>query len=138
MSAGCAVETVAPSPFAFRLEPRTVRMLVPPGTCGTYMMFDEESNSLYVGRSDTCLRRRLESHPLIGIAAYVMWWPAESPVSAFHLEAYWYHRYAFKLLNKVHPAKPVGFAGECPFCMADLESALEHAWCSHHQIGDPQ
>lgn len=47
----------------YRLSPWLIRALIPVGYIGTYKLFRlGETEPIYVGRSDTCLRNRLLRH----------------------------------------------------------------------------
>jgi hypothetical protein len=103
--------------LAFRFTPQTIRLHIPGLVIGSYLLLDH-GHPVYIGRSDTCLRRRLESHPLLGMASHVAWEAASSPERAFLSEAFWYHelqRY-HQVLNLVHPARPAGSDRNCPYC----------------------
>ncbi|GAB2646731.1 hypothetical protein GCM10009743_22980 [Kribbella swartbergensis] len=55
----------------YRLSPWLIRVIIPPATLGAYVLWDD-SAPIYVGRSDTDLRRRLISHAIrgrVGISA---------------------------------------------------------------------
>lgn len=122
------VERLPPKRLAFRLDPPTIRALIPPHTCGAYILLDGET-PIYVGRSDACLRTRLATHNHRGSATHVLWEIARTPKSAYLLEAYWFHRQDFHL-NQIHPACPAGTFATCPFCdpraLNALQTALDH------------
>jgi hypothetical protein len=103
--------------LALRFDPATVRLHLPNGVLGSYLLLSGR-NAIYIGRSDTCLRRRLESHPLLGTATHVAWEAAASPERAFLAEAFWFHelRRVGHTLNIAHPARPAGSTRACPFC----------------------
>lgn len=105
------------SRLAFRLDPPTVRLHVPGQVVGSYLLI-KNGQPLYVGRPDTCLRRRLESHPLLGVATHVAWEAVSSPERAFLSEAFWFHelQHDHRILNRLHPARPAGSKRRCPHC----------------------
>ncbi|MEU5610796.1 hypothetical protein AB0H03_19030 [Streptomyces sparsogenes] len=115
---------------AVRFTRSVVRTQVEPKTVGTYLLLGHVRGAirpLYVGRSDTCLHRRLYHHPLQGIATHFIVTPTRTPDQAYATEAHWYHRHlsaGHSLLNRIHPASPAGTARCCPFCQ---EPALERA-----------
>ncbi|MFE5591174.1 hypothetical protein [Streptomyces sp. NPDC056549] len=115
---------------AVRFTRSVVRTQIEPGTVGAYLLLGHVRGTirpLYVGRSDTCLHRRLYHHPLQGIATHFIVTPTRNPDQAYATEAHWYHRHlsvGHPLLNRIHPASPARAARRCPFCG---ESALERA-----------
>lgn len=102
--------------LAFRSTSAAVRLHIPGNVIGSYLLFDRRRPA-YVGRSDTCLRRRLEGHPLLGPATHVAWEAASSPDRAFLIEAFWFHelRSDARVRNLAHPARPAGSARRCPY-----------------------
>lgn len=124
-SAGQAAPTAA-----VRFTRSVVHHRIQPRTVGAYLLLGHVQGAirpLYVGRSDTCLHRRLYHHPLQGIATHFIVTPTRNPDQAYATEAHWYHRHlraGHPLLNRIHPACPAGTALRCPFCR---ESALERA-----------
>jgi len=103
--------------LAFRFTPETIRLHIPGQVVGSYLLLAHR-HPVYIGRSDTCLRRRLETHPLLGTATHVTWEAASSPDRAFLSEAFWYHELQrdHEVLNLVHPARPAGSDRSCPYC----------------------
>jgi hypothetical protein len=114
----------ATAPMSFPLADGWIRGLLPPGTLGAYVLL-AGSQPLYVGRSDTCLASRLRAHELGDVATHVAWKICLSTGSAFHAESHWYHCLGrhWQLMNRVHPARPWGWRGPCPFCGTELEHA---------------
>ncbi|MBV1949672.1 hypothetical protein [Streptomyces sp. BV129] len=123
---------------AVRFTRSVVHRRVQPGTVGAYLLLGYVQGAirpLYVGRSDTCLHRRLYHHPLQGIATHFIVTPTRNSDQAYATEAHWYHHLSagHRLLNRIHPASPAGTARRCPFCR---DSALERALIralSHHR-----
>lgn len=105
------------SRFAVPAEPAWVRNMIPTGVVGTYVLL-RRGRPFYVGRSDHCLVSRLIGHEYLPRASHVVWEICRDPVQAFHREAYLYDdsRRLPGFLNRVHPARPAGHTGECPFC----------------------
>lgn len=124
------VASVPPARLAFRLTPPTVRALVPSGTPGTYLLLRGDV-PLYVGRSDTCLQSRLVNHNHLSAATHVLWEPAREAWTAFCLEAWWWHRHKNTLINKIHPARPIG-RGPCPFCDDQINPGLVEVTYKHN------
>lgn len=108
--------------FALRFTRGVVNLQVPTGTIGAYLLVEHDEEGvrpLYVGRSDTCLRRRLSRHPLHGRATHFVVAPARDPHQAYGIESYWYHRYrsmGCSIANQIHPASPARTGRRCPFC----------------------
>ena len=107
----------APRQFAFAANAPAVRAFVPAATAGVYMLL-RDARPFYVGRSDSCVQRRLAGHALLELASHVTWEPCADPVQAFRMESAWFHelRPRQTLLNRNHPARPAGLVNECPFC----------------------
>ena len=108
----------APARFAFPFTSRYIKLALPPGLAGSYLLLAPPGRPLYVGRSDRCLRQRLLGHPLRGRATHFTAAVAEGPRGAYLLECYWWHRYragGTYLVNQLHPASYQG-ASPCPFC----------------------
>lgn len=124
------------SSLALRFTRGVVDLQVPAGTVGAYLLVEQDRRGvrpLYVGRSDTCLRRRLSRHPLQGRATHFVISPARDSRQAFALESYWYHQYSAQggsLTNRIHPASPARTGHRCPFCP---ESAVVRAF--HRTLG---
>lgn len=103
--------------LAFRFTPATIRLHIPRRVPGSYLLLDC-GRAVYIGRSDSCLRRRLEAHPLLAAATHVAWEAATSPERSFLNEAFWFHelRSDPRVLNRAHPARPAGSTQGCPYC----------------------
>ncbi len=123
MAAEATMVAEAFGPFAIPATPQWIRAMVPEGVVGAYLLLKGE-RPFYVGRSDNCLANRLCGHELLDEASHVVWEVCRDPVRAFHCEAFWYDRSRGtpSLRNRVHPARPAGFDGECPFCSISAES----------------
>lgn len=119
-----APEGVLEGPFgrmAVPAIPAWVRAMLPLGVIGAYVLL-KGPKPFYVGRSDSCLAGRLVRHEYLAEASHVMWQICRDPVRAFHCEAFWYDRAGGTrcLRNRVHPARPAGHTGSCPFCEVDV------------------
>lgn len=119
---------------ALRFTRSVVNMQIPAGTIGAYLLLrheQEQATPLYVGRSDTCLRRRLTRHPLRGRATHFVAAPTANCHQAYAIESAWYHRYLVTntpITNQIHPASPTGTGRRCPFCPeTEIERALRRA-----------
>lgn len=105
------------------LTSEVVRALVQKGSPGVYLMGtrNQKSNMFevrYVGRSDTCLQRRLSNHNHVYECDYFTHVLCSNPTEAFFKECYLWHALedAPQLLNRIHPDSPKGTGAECPFC----------------------
>ncbi len=116
-----------PRQLAFLATPKVVRALVPAGRPGVYMLLRQDQ-PFYIGRSDSCLRTRLASHPLLRMATHVTWGPCTTPLEAYRLEAAWFHRLTAggQPINQIHPARPAGESNSCPFCSTGDWLAWSH------------
>lgn len=125
-----SLETGSSRRVAVRFTPDVVGAHLPPGVTGSYLLYHGVT-PLYVGRSDTCLRRRLMEHPLRRIASHVAWEPTTSVDRAFLIEAFWFHELEVGPyhLNLIHPARPSTSHRVCPYCHNEYgeAKALEHA-----------
>jgi Zn finger protein HypA/HybF involved in hydrogenase expression len=101
----------------YRLSPWLIRALIPVSYIGTYKLFRlGETEPIYVGRSDTCLRNRLLRHTQANRADYFDYdiqWTLEK---CFIAECSAYHALLGKTDNLIHPAQPHGLNLKCPFC----------------------
>jgi hypothetical protein len=116
------------SRLAFLFESSRVKALLPPGRPGIYLLY-RNGQPIYIGRSDHCVRRRLLSHPLAGVATHVVWEFCRTPVHAFHLESFCFHRLLGQpgMLNRAHPGRPPGTRSQCLTCQDGLLDALSYA-----------
>lgn len=122
----------APSRMAYLAHPKVIRAFVPSQTIGVYILYNE-GKPIYVGRSDSCIQTRLCGHELLCKSTHFSWEPCSSPKKAYLLEALWYHKLQMQgqNLNQIHPGKPAGWIGECPFCTTAHETiALQAAGIS--------
>ncbi|XVV02474.1 hypothetical protein ACQPW3_34725 [Actinosynnema sp. CA-248983] len=100
-----------------------VRMLVPTGIAGTYMLF-RGGEPVYIGRSDVDLRRRLLAHASSQRGEYFTFQTYESGTTAFQAECALFHAPPSESIeNKIHPASPTGSAALCPYCTSTVELA---------------
>lgn len=116
------------SHFAVPADPAWIRSMIPDGVLGAYLLL-RDSRPFYIGRSDSCLASRLVRHEFLSQASHLLWEVCRDPVRAFHCEAFLFDssRGLPGFLNRVHPARPVGYHGDCPFCsinVADIRQLL--------------
>jgi hypothetical protein len=103
--------------------PEMVAQTVPAGKPGAYMLgFPEYGvlgfRTVYIGRSDTCLRTRLAKHEKLPSASHFRAIVCETVRQAFHMECYLWHATEghAAILNLVHPASPRLTQISCPYC----------------------
>lgn len=113
--------------WAYRFDSRVIGQVIPWHTIGAYVLYIGIA-ARYVGRSDSCLYRRLLMHPLRFVATHVCFLPSRSTIDAFRQEAAWFHILGGEglLLNKNHPAIPSGVQTECPHCSPGDVVAWRH------------
>lgn len=110
--------TIAPG-RAYRLTPDVIRTLVPHRVPGTYRLHLRGS-VVYLGRSDTNLRRRLLEHSANRRGEHFTWQVHRSAMTAYADECSQWHDLPALAQNLVHPARPDGSVGRCPFCPKTL------------------
>ncbi len=118
-------------PRLYKLTPWLIRMIIPSQLIGTYTLYLNDSlgcRPVYTGRSDTDLRRRLISHPLMGYATHFEYNTYDCPEKAFIVECAQYHLSKGIYLNKIHPAIPNGSLISCPFCKIHGRYNLQDAF----------
>lgn len=102
-----------------KLHKKTVCRVVPAASVGMYKlgtMMNGRFVERYFGRSDTDLRRRLQTHAITAQDTHFVFRLATSPYAAFRMEcAYWHLDLPFAR-NRIHPAAPAGTWYQCPFC----------------------
>jgi hypothetical protein len=105
------------------LKAKNVRTLAAPGRPGVYLLGTYEKRNRmfsinYVGRSDTCVRKRLLRHQKIRTNEYVKLMFCRDSREAYFMEAYVWHmlQYEHWSLNKIHPAAPSTSNLVCPYC----------------------
>lgn len=103
--------------MAYPASASWLRAVIAPDQVGVYMML-RNTEPFYVGRSDHCVLRRLLHHEKLAEASHFLWQRCRNIEVAYHIEAFWYDHLApgGSILNKVHPAKPIGHQQQCPFC----------------------
>ena len=111
--------------------PDVLKTVIPRGQIGAYLLLNN-GKPIYIGRSDHCILTRLLRHERIKNATHVVWEPCKSVDQAFALEAAWYHhpQIGGSLINQIHPARPKGYQGDCPFCKGKDDNALVFALSS--------
>ncbi|MER6279769.1 GIY-YIG nuclease family protein [Streptomyces sp900105245] len=111
-------------PRSFRLAPWVVRALIPEGYMGTYVLYRRGAPH-YIGRSDTCLRRRLLEHAALVRGEYFTYDVHLSADQAFTAECSLFHALRPQLTNVLHPDHPDYSKAICPFCPATLRAVRQ-------------
>ncbi|WP_318476516.1 hypothetical protein [Photobacterium leiognathi] len=96
------------------LDSEWISSLIPKRTIGAYLLL-AQTEVIYVGRSDHCLRTRLLNHNHRDKASHVIWIIASSALRAYHQECYWYQCYQGDVINKIEPASPKDHPIKSPF-----------------------
>ncbi|MCV6620117.1 MAG: hypothetical protein OIF51_00015 [Cellvibrionaceae bacterium] len=101
------IEFIEHDSVAIPLCTEWISELIPNGIPGAYVLYKDEQ-PIYVGRSDTCLKRRLLSHDYRTLATHATWQIANNPEQAYHYECFWYDWAKEKpgFLNQISPARP--------------------------------
>jgi hypothetical protein len=97
-----------------------VRQLIPLRTTGTYrlaLLRDGRLNKTYLGRSDTCLRRRLLWHASRGRFTHFAFEMTPGPRRAYRDECREWHRLRRQASNRIHPDAPDGSGLSCSYCL---------------------
>lgn len=106
-----------------RLKPWLVRATIPAGCAGTYTLH-RAGGPIYVGRSDTDLRRRLIQHCGTRKGEYFSYDTHHSATAAFEVECSLYHSLQGSIINILHPDAPNFSDATCPFCASQLKQVL--------------
>lgn len=99
-----------------RLRPWLVRALIPANQIGTYLLYTDQGNLFYIGRSDTDIQRRLVRHSTDRRGEYFTYDIHHTVTSAFDVECALFHIHADKLSNRLHPDRPDFHLVTCAFC----------------------
>ncbi|MFJ6522575.1 GIY-YIG nuclease family protein [Streptomyces filamentosus] len=109
---------------SFRLTPWVVRALIPEGYIGTYVLYRHGAPH-YIGRSDTCVRRRLLKHCASARGEYFTYDVHFSADQAFTAECSLFHALRPQLTNILHPDRPNFSQAICLFCPATLRAVRQ-------------
>lgn len=104
----------------YALKPWLVRALIPKHVIGTYVLWSP-SAPVYVGRSDTSLRRRLLEHSRTWPDIYFTYDVAVSVEAAYSMECSLFHALGEHTTNADHPQRASGHDVECIFCMTTFQ-----------------
>ncbi len=77
---------------------------------------DGHFQAMYVGRSDTCLRRRLMTHSRRGRHDAFITRTTDSIREAYQIECREWHMISRGLSNEIHPRTPRHLPYSCPYC----------------------
>jgi len=93
---------------------------IDPKCIGSYLLANERDGmlcTLYAGRSDTSLRRRLQEHLCAKKFNRFKIFQADNELESYYKECAIYHSLSDILLeNERHPDHPDGCYCACPFC----------------------
>jgi hypothetical protein len=103
-------------PRPLRLRPWLVRALIPPRLIGTYVLYTAHGRPIYVGRSDTDVRRRLLRHCTDRHGDYFTYDMHHTTVNAYDVECALFHLLAAEVSNRIHPDRPDFHPTTCAFC----------------------
>ncbi len=110
---------------AWLFVPAVVRVTVPAGTPGVYLLgqaagADSTFVPHYVGRSDFDVRQRLMRHEKLPLATHFCVQLCRSSADAFMRECFYWHalRDEKRLMNAIHPDSPGRTGLQCPYCSA--------------------
>lgn len=105
----------------YKLRPWVIRAVVPAGAAGAYVLF-RDGLPTYIGRSATCLQRRLIAHAASARGEYFTFIESRPGIACYHAECELFHAVPPGLLtNRIHPAKPAELAAMCPYCPPAIE-----------------
>ena len=105
----------------YQLRPWLIRALIPVGVVGTYILWSPTA-PVYIGRSDTCLRRRLTEHAANWPEIFFTYDVAISIEDAYAMECSLFHALADHTTNIDHPTRAGSGDLGCPFCMTTVDS----------------
>jgi hypothetical protein len=107
----------------YALKPWLIRALIPAHVIGAYVLWSPEA-PVYVGRSDTCLRRRLLEHSQNWPHSYFTYDVAFSTHDAYSMECSLFHALD-RTANIAHPQRPQSGQPSCPFCFGAVRAARD-------------
>lgn len=119
--------------LAYRLAPDVIRKLVPQGSPGTYRLH-RDGHVVYLGRSDTDLRRRLLEHCLARRGDHFTWHLHTTALTAWTDECSQWHDLPLLAQNLVHPARPDGTTDRCSFCPDTLRLVAAHRFARRQPL----
>lgn len=108
---------------ALRLSSWLIRAIIPARLIGTYVLY-RQGSPVYIGRSDTDLRRRLLEHSARARGDYFTYDVHHTSTQAFEVECSLFHALRPALTNVLHPDRPDYGTEMCPFCPDSLASIL--------------
>lgn len=105
----------------FVLDSKTINQEITRTEEGNYALGELKGDTFivhYVGRSDTNVNARLQSHASAGEYTHFKFSYATSPKAAFEKECHNFHDFGEeeKLANKIHPDRPADASWKCPSC----------------------
>lgn len=104
----------------YLLTPWLIRAMLPTDTIGTYTLWSG-ATPVYIGRSDTCLRRRLLEHSTRRpYGTRFTFDVSRTPQDAFAMECSLFHALGDTTSNIEHPPRANRADPACPFCRGSL------------------
>lgn len=108
----------------YLLRPWLIRALIPHGVLGTYVLWSPTA-PVYVGRSDTSLRRRLLEHARVWPDIFFTYDVAHSPEDAYAMECSLFHALGDGTTNVDHPRRFTFADTGCDFCLDTVAQIRE-------------
>ena len=111
----------------YKLIPEIIREKIDKSKCGVYFLgkFKKEGFYVgYVGRSDTCIRRRLLDHAKSGKYAFFSYKVLQTKESSFRQEALLFYSH-FGLSNKIVPASNNRKKSSLTYCDCEIAALLK-------------
>lgn len=110
-------------PRRYALKPWLIRALIPEDVMGIYVLWSP-SGPVYVGRSDTSLRRRLLEHARAWPDISFTYDVAFSAEDAYAMECSLFHALGEHTSNVDHPQRVDADDPACLFCIETVETVL--------------
>ncbi|MFB4293447.1 GIY-YIG nuclease family protein [Nonomuraea sp. ATR24] len=104
----------------YRLKPWLIRALIPEGVMGSYVLWGPAA-PVYVGRSETSLRRRLIEHSQNWPNSFFTYDVAFTAQNAYTMECSLFHALGDRTTNVDHPQRSAASDPGCPFCLDTLK-----------------
>lgn len=110
----------------YLLTPWLIRAMIPESTIGTYTLWAVDA-PIYIGRSDTCLRRRLLEHAAVRPDGIRFTFDvSRSMQDAFALESSLFHALGDVTANINHPPRAGRTDPACPFCQSTFTAVISN------------
>lgn len=110
----------------YLLTPWLIRAMIPEGTIGTYTLWSADA-PIYIGRSDTCLRRRLLEHAAVRADDVRFTFDVSRSIQdAFAMECSLFHALGDVTSNIDHPPRARRTDPACPFCQSTFTAVISN------------